>query len=162
MTRATIRLATAGDLPAILAIERCISELPHWNEAEYCRYLSVDAGVERCLLVAEDDEYGELAGFAAAAVHREAAVAELESVAVLSGSRRGGLGRRLCGAAVEWCRVRDAAAVDLEVRAGSDDAIALYHSLGFAVVGRRKGYYANPADDAVLMSLVFPLVAAHL
>ncbi len=64
---------------------------------------------------------------------------ELESVAVEAAARRGGVGRALCGAVVEWCRERGAAVVELEVRAGSGGAIALYEGLGFVVAGRRQG-----------------------
>ena len=43
--------------------------------------------------------------------------------------------------------------MELEVRAGSVGAIALYGGLGFVVVGRRKGYYREPVEDALLMKL---------
>ena len=155
MTRAGIRPAVARDLPAILGLERSTPELPHWNEAEYERYLERRAEVDRCLLVVEEEELGDLAGFVAARIQQEAAIAEVESLAVLPSRRRGGVGRSLCLAALDWCRRRGAAGVELEVRAGSEGALALYRSLGFAAVGRRPGYYASPVDDAVLMSLVF-------
>jgi ribosomal-protein-alanine N-acetyltransferase len=60
-------------------------------------------------------------------------------------------GRALCAAVLEWCRARGADAVELEVRAGSLGAIALYRQLRFIEVGRRSAYYRNPEDDAVLM-----------
>ena len=80
-------------------------------------------------------------------------VAELESVAVDLRARRGGVGRALCGAVMDWCRRQGAAAVELEVRAASGGAIDLYRGLGFVAVGRRAGYYSGPLDDAVLMRL---------
>jgi ribosomal-protein-alanine N-acetyltransferase len=43
--------------------------------------------------------------------------------------------------------------MELEVRASSAGAIALYTGLGFVEAGRRPGYYAEPKDDAVLMRL---------
>ena len=43
--------------------------------------------------------------------------------------------------------------MELEVRAGSVGAIALYEGLGFVVVGRRRGYYREPVEDALLMRL---------
>jgi ribosomal-protein-alanine N-acetyltransferase len=43
--------------------------------------------------------------------------------------------------------------VELEVRAESGGAIALYTGLGFTVTGRRPKYYQNPPDHAVLMRL---------
>jgi ribosomal-protein-alanine N-acetyltransferase len=44
-------------------------------------------------------------------------------------------------------------ALELEVRAGSGGAIALYAGLGFVVAGRRVGYYREPVEDALLMRL---------
>ena len=150
-----IRPAVEGDLAAIVALERSIPELPHWSEAEYRQYLQADTNVERCLLVVEDQEQGLIAGFAAAAILGRGAMAELESLAVLPAWRRSGLGRSLFKAIAEWCRTRGVAGIELEVRGKSDGAIALYRSLGFTAEGRRRGYYANPADDALLMSLLF-------
>jgi ribosomal-protein-alanine N-acetyltransferase len=54
---------------------------------------------------------------------------------------------------VAWCVGRGAGEVELEVRAGSAGAIALYERRGFVAVGRRPGYYRSPVEDAVLMRL---------
>ena len=43
----------------------------------------------------------------------------------------------------------------LEVRASNAPAIALYMKHGFAQVGRRRGYYDDPKEDAILMTLEF-------
>jgi [ribosomal protein S18]-alanine N-acetyltransferase len=41
----------------------------------------------------------------------------------------------------------------LEVRASNTPALALYEKLGYAHVGLRKGYYHNPIEDAIVMTL---------
>jgi ribosomal-protein-alanine N-acetyltransferase len=41
--------------------------------------------------------------------------------------------------------------VFLEVRASNAAAIALYEKHGFAAVGRRRGYYDAPVEDAAVM-----------
>ena len=47
----------------------------------------------------------------------------------------------------------------LEVRASNAAAIAMYQRhLGFATVGRRRGYYAD-GEDALLMALPMPSTA---
>ena len=98
------------------------------------------------------DAEGRLLGFAVGKVIGFG-LGELESVAVDSAARRKGVGRALCEAVIDWCRGQGAEGMELEVRAGSAGAIALYSGLGFVVVGRRKGYYREPVEDALLMKL---------
>jgi [ribosomal protein S18]-alanine N-acetyltransferase len=147
-----VRSAVVGDLAGVVALERSVAEAPHWGDAEYAAI--VDGGVvRRCLLIAVAE--GRLLGFAVGKMIGSGAegVAELESVVVAEAARRGGVGRALCGGVVAWCRDEGAGVVELEVRAGSAGAIALYEGLGFVAVGRRRGYYGEPVEDAVMMRL---------
>jgi ribosomal-protein-alanine N-acetyltransferase len=48
---------------------------------------------------------------------------------------------------------RGAGEILLEVREGNEAALGLYGSLGFREEGRRKGYYGEPVEDAVLMRM---------
>jgi len=151
-----VRVAGAEDLDRVVEMERAIAEAPHWAEAEYAAIVTGDKeadAVRRCLLVAEAN--GRVVGFAVGKVIGSGVggVAELESVAVEVAARRSGLGQALCGAVVEWCKRQGAAALVLEVRAGSKGAIVLYRGLGFVVAGRRGWYYKEPDEDAVLMRL---------
>jgi ribosomal-protein-alanine N-acetyltransferase len=151
-----VRFAEAADVAGVVALERGIAEAPHWAEEQYAAMLRGDnagGAVRRGFFVAEQE--GRLLGFAVGKVIGSSAdgVAELESVAVEASARRGGIGRALCAAVAEWCRERGATALELEVRAGSAGAIALYTGLGFVVGGRRVGYYLAPAEDALLMRL---------
>jgi ribosomal-protein-alanine N-acetyltransferase len=151
-----VRVAEAGDVVGVLALERAIAEAPHWAQAEYVAMVDADKGdslVRRCFFVAETE--GQLLGFAVGKVigsHGEGP-AELESVAVEAPARRGGVGKALCGAVAEWCRSQGIGALELEVRSGSAGAIALYSGLGFVAAGRRVGYYRDPVEDALLMRL---------
>ena len=47
-------------------------------------------------------------------------------MAVEAAARRSGVGKALCEAVAEWCREQGASGLELEVRAGSEGAIALY------------------------------------
>jgi ribosomal-protein-alanine N-acetyltransferase len=151
-----VRVAEVADVAGVVALERGIAEGPHWAVAEYGAMVGVDkadSAVRRCFFVAEAE--GRLLGFAVGKVIGSDAesVAELESVAVEAATRRGGVGKALCGAVVDWCRGQGVRALELEVRAGSAGAIALYAGLGFVVAGRRVGYYREPVEDALLMRL---------
>ena len=75
---------------------------------------------------------------------------ELLNLAVDPGLRRGGVGRMLLAAAIEWLTTRGARETFLEVRASNVAAIALYEEVGFRAVGRRPGYYQRPPEDAIL------------
>ena len=143
-----VREAGAADLAGVLALERDVAEAPHWAEGVYREIVS-GSGIPRRLFVAEAE--GLLLGFAVGAVTGDSA--ELESVAVRGDARRRGVGRALCDAVAEWCRSQGATALELEVRAASAEAMALYEGLGFVSVGRRREYYREPVDEAVLMRL---------
>jgi ribosomal-protein-alanine N-acetyltransferase len=147
--------ARLGDVAAVLQIERAIETAPHWAESEYRGIVGGEAAVvRRCLFVAWQGV--NRVGFAVGKVVGDEA--ELESVAVCESARQGGIGRELCVAAIAWAREQGAAVMDLEVRAASGGAIALYKGLGFHELGRRARYYSDPVDDAILMRLG----AAHL
>jgi ribosomal-protein-alanine N-acetyltransferase len=150
-----IRVARADEVGAVIALERAILTAPHWAEREYAGMVEADEGgsVRRRLLVGEEET--NLVGFAVGRVigAGAGAIAELESVVVAETARRVGVGRALCEAVITWCGASGAAGVELEVRSANAAAIALYRRLGFLESGRRKGYYSEPKDDAVLMQL---------
>ncbi len=47
---------------------------------------------------------------------------------------------------------RGAARALLEVREGNLEARALYAGLGFEALGRRRSYYSQPSEDAVVLA----------
>jgi len=146
-----VRRAEVEDLEGVLRLEQGTSEAPHWDEAQY-RVMLQDAGqdvLRRVLFVAVDGK--RVVGFAAGAVVVEEA--ELESVAVDDAWRRWGVGRALSEAVFGWAGTQGAKRVRLEVRAANEAAHALYLGLGFEACGMRRGYYVDPVDDAVLMTL---------
>jgi ribosomal-protein-alanine N-acetyltransferase len=149
-----IRPADLSDLEAIFALERATPTAPHWPRGAYDAILAAEIfSPRRCLMVANMDGIVTLAGFAVGVVH-PAGDSELESVAVAESARRRGIGRAMCAAVAEWCRLQGARELLLEVRASSAGPIAMYESLGFAAVGRRPRYYHHPEDDAVVMRLL--------
>lgn len=160
-----IRTGGELDLDEILVLERAVAEAPHWSREEYAALggSESDGAVSRCVLVAEgvgDEGVMRLVGFAVGKfVGMDGQSAgELESVVVAEAARRTGVGRALCQGVLEWCRQRGAAAVELEVRSRNIPARRLYSSVGFQEEGLRRGYYRDPADDAVLMRLA---IAGH-
>lgn len=145
-----LRSALLNDLEGILALERSSPEAPQWSEAVWRGILARERTAPmRATFVAEGCE--RVVGFVVASCLRD--VAELESVAVAETERRQGIGRALCSQALTWARGQAADVMELEVRAGSAGAGALYRSLGFVEQRRRAHYYHDPVDDAVVMAL---------
>ena len=67
--------------------------------------------------------------------------------------RRRGLGRWLLLNMLAAARSTGAHRATLEVRVSNAPAITLYTELGFRIVGKRKRYYPDNGEDALLMTL---------
>ena len=77
--------------------------------------------------------------------------AEVMHVAVEPELRGQGIGTLIFGALIEAVKKRGAKSVTLEVRPSNTPAIKLYESFGLKSVGRRKGYYLDNGEDALIM-----------
>ena len=58
----------------------------------------------------------------------------------------------MLGSLIDHCRESGASFLTLEVRQSNAPAIALYESMGFLPEGRRKNFYRQPTEDAILMT----------
>lgn len=103
-------------------------------------------------LVAAEDESGKLLGYGEIRVVLDEGC--LEKIVVDPACRRRGVAEAILSA---FCRFGEAhlAFLTLEVRESNSPAIGLYEKLGFETVGRRKNYYADLHEDAVLMTRTF-------
>lgn len=77
--------------------------------------------------------------------------AHITTISVDERWRRTGVGQRLMAVLMHTARSRGSEAVTLEVRASNQGAIALYQKFGFEVAGRRKNYYSDIGEDALVM-----------
>ena len=76
---------------------------------------------------------------------------EIYRVAVLPEYRRRGIAYRLLDYSMKTSRGDGLECAFLEVRSMNTAAISLYTAYGFTEVGRRKDYYRDPKDDAIVM-----------
>ena len=145
-----VRRMAAGDVGVVTALAASLPTAPHWPQETYLSALDPQARPLRTALVAEAwGSRREIAGFALASIIPPEA--ELESICVAPEFQRMGIARRLfevLGAELAAAKVTE---VLLEVRASNSVAIEAYRAFGFAETGLRKGYYAEPLEDAVLM-----------
>ena len=114
-----------------------------WSAAEFDSFLADPA----CLLVARPE------GFALARVTLDEA--EHLTIATDPARRRQGVARGLLGALFGGLAGRGAESLFLEVAEDNAAARALYAGAGFAMAGRRRGYYPRrdgAATDALILS----------
>jgi [ribosomal protein S18]-alanine N-acetyltransferase len=147
----TVRLAEARDLPSILEIERASFSDP-WTEDAF---ESAFALQRMRLFVAEESGDAPRGGASVLVGYVVALLlgpeAEIADLAVAPRVRRRGVGRVLLERTLADLEVRAVETVFLEVRESNSAARALYESQGFVMVGRRRGYYRHPPEDALIL-----------
>ncbi|MGH9496579.1 MAG: GNAT family N-acetyltransferase [Candidatus Sulfotelmatobacter sp.] len=163
-----IRKASADDIRFLIETGRDALSA-QWSERQFWDLFEGTRGdISRLVLVAEQEtEDAEDVLPRGATAHRCAIAAflvarhvaaewELENIVVSSAARRNRLGTELVNALLDAARDLDSEAVFLEVRESNTAARGLYEKVGFRETGRRKSYYANPLEDAVLYRLDLP------
>lgn len=139
-----LRLLTAEDIPAVMALESSAHSHP-WRQSSFEDCLK---GRQRCWLA---EHKGMLVGYVV--VTHAGGDAELLNIAVSPKYQRKGIGSTLLQHAIS-CVVGHADMLFLEVRVSNHKAIELYSKEGFFEVGHRKNYYPtlNGHEDALLMA----------
>lgn len=140
----TLAPMTPEDLDEVLEIERLSFKTP-WSRAAF-RYEIVQNRVARCVVVRAE---GRLAGYLC--LWEIGPEIHITNLAVHPHRRGQGLARALLQATLEDGRARGVTLAFLEVRPSNVEALGLYESLGFSVIGRRKGYYFDTGEDALVM-----------
>ncbi|MBE6626841.1 MAG: ribosomal-protein-alanine N-acetyltransferase [Ruminococcaceae bacterium] len=79
--------------------------------------------------------------------------AEILNIAVDGNYRKQGIGRLLAEHMINICISKEVEDIFLEVRDSNTAARGLYEKVGFKQIGRRKNYYSNPTEDAIMMKL---------
>ncbi|MGI9107013.1 MAG: ribosomal protein S18-alanine N-acetyltransferase [Pyrinomonadaceae bacterium] len=142
---------TAHDLLEVVEIEEaCRLSLWGWDS-----YHSELLRPEAIMLVARRARPDQLSGrslfgFLSARV----CVDELHinNIGVRETARRRGVGHTLLSTAIAMSKQLGAFIAVLEVRAGNAAAQSLYLRSGFEIGGRRRNYYHDPVEDALLMN----------
>jgi len=146
-----IDLTTQHDLLEVVEIEEsCQLSLWGWEayRAELTRPEAIMLVARRA---APDWQTGKsLYGFVAARVGADEL--HINNIGVRDSARGRGIGSALLRAALATGRRLGARTALLEVRAGNLPAQALYRHCGFEVAGRRRNYYREPPEDALVMS----------
>lgn len=140
-----------SDLPAVVAIEKQSFPTPT-KETTYRYELSENRLAHYQVLTRQPSGHEEqLIGYAgfwliADEVH-------ISTIAVDPRWRGHGLGELILIQIIDLAYEHDAALVTLEVRINNQVAQALYQKYEFEIVGRRKRYYKDTGEDALLMTV---------
>ncbi|MGH9758328.1 MAG: ribosomal protein S18-alanine N-acetyltransferase [Candidatus Acidiferrales bacterium] len=139
-----LRPLTSADIPSVLEVQAAAPEIAQWTPADYAR---VAQGAMAGWVAQEEDS---VAGFLIA--RRVASDLEILNFAVRASARRRGIGTALFLQALDWAKSFAAEKAFLEVRASNQSAIDFYLRQHFRISGRRPRYYANPPEDALLLT----------
>src|SRR5262249_15198969 len=134
------------DLDEVIEIERASFSMP-WSRGAFLYELQQNR-VARCMVMREGShvvgylclcEIGDELHITNVAVHPD------QRCRAIGGSRLTGL--------LADARGRELKLVVLEVRPSNHEALTLYESFGFQVMGRRRGYYYDTGEDALVMEV---------
>ena len=133
-----------GHVSQVAALEKLCFGTEAWSEKSVASELTNPLSL---WLVAE--EAGEVLGYIGSQTVLDET--DMMNVAVHPDFRGRGIATGLILGLVEELRKKGSHALMLEVRASNETAIRVYRRLEFAEVGRRKNYYRNPREDALIL-----------
>lgn len=145
MIPVTVRAATIGDIPGILAVQKMSPETSQWDAATYHTFLTARNGRSGGWVAFKGDKVIGLLLF------QQPINDELEilNLAVNPDARGCGIGTKLLRRLLSGYKGH----VFIEVRSNNQSAERFYRQFGFVDAGFRSGYYHNPPDDALVMVL---------
>jgi [ribosomal protein S18]-alanine N-acetyltransferase len=138
-----------ADVGIVQEIERRIFATP-WPRNAYHRELSArNSSYYVVLRRPSGTEPGRIVGYAGMwRMHDEAHVT---TIGVRQDFQGLGYGRVLFVALMQAACAMGARWITLEVRASNEAAIHMYEGFAFRVIGRRRGYYTDNGEDALVM-----------
>lgn len=141
-----IRKMTPDDIPVVVALDQISFSLP-WPERSF-RFEVTDNPASRCW-VAEVDQ--RVAGMLVAWLLVDEI--HIATIATHPDFRRQGIARRLLSHTLSRAMDEGALSSFLEVRESNLVAQEMYRRFGYEAIGRRKRYYKDNDEDAILMNL---------
>ena len=141
-----IRKMTIDDIPTVVELDKISFSLP-WPERSF-RFELTDNPASRCWVVEVD---ARVVGMLVAWLFVDEA--HIATIATHPDYRRQGIARRLLAHTLQSAMREGAQSSFLEVRESNSSAQAMYRKFGYVEVGRRKRYYKDNDEDAILMTL---------
>jgi len=134
------------DIPGVVEVENLSFPTP-WSESSF-RYELLE-NPYASLFVARTQEQPAVIAFACVWVIDQEM--KINNVAVHPLYRARGVGTRFLQFLIDHAASQGCREVTLEVRPSNEAALALYRKAGFVPIGRRKQYYTDTHEDAIVM-----------
>lgn len=154
------------DAQELAELESACFSLP-WSREQYEKFLAVskDSGKIKSESVNSEnlpfpapapvfglkEKNGKLAAYLSLGLYPAASELEIYNVAVRPELRNAGLGKFLLKLALNRAVVSGYTRAVLEVRPSNAPALSVYGGLGFVLCGRRKKYYTDTGEDALVL-----------
>ena len=138
-----IYLSKAEHIKAIAEIEKSTFTHP---ASENALKMFVEGNDAFCVVLLEDGDLGSYC-----TVTTVLDEAQIINVATAEQYKRQGCADAVISGVIDECKRRDIVSISLEVRESNVPAIALYEKLGFVVAGKRKNFYTDPRENALVM-----------
>jgi ribosomal-protein-alanine N-acetyltransferase len=154
-----LELMREADIATVQEIEREIFSTP-WPRNAYYRELASRSSAHYLVLRQEghvetppgvqgSDFDPSIVGYGG--MWRMYDEAHVTTIGVRHDLQHRGHGRVLFAGLVQAAYDMGAKWVTLEVRTSNENAMKMYEAFGFKVIGRRKGYYTDNGEDAIVM-----------
>jgi len=137
---------TLEDIPAVVEVDSLSFSLP-WPERSFLHEVTNNPA-SRCWVAILDEK---IVGMIVAWMLVDEA--HIATIATHPGHRRRGVARKLLTYALRYMSREGAVTSFLEVRESNTPAQEMYRTFGYEAVGRRKRYYKDTNEDAILMTL---------
>lgn len=139
----SILLADESHAPLIAALEACTFSHPQSEKSLVEFFKSERNFAVVCL------ENRELVSYCTLTSVLDEA--QIINVATAVEYKRQGCAKAIFERIFEECMRKGIISISLEVREGNLPAISLYEDLGFSVAGKRKDFYTDPRENALIM-----------
>ena len=145
-----IRPMTVDDIPAVHVLDVLSFTLP-WSERSLIYEVSQNSAARAWIAEIDQPQEQRIVGMLVLWIILDEA--HIATLAVHPDFRRKGIARVIMENALNAAFVEGARSSQLEVRAGNQVALKMYQQLGYKMVNRRKHYYHDNQEDALLLTL---------
>ena len=144
-TKIEIHKMTTDDVDSVIKIQQ-ESKLSPWSFEDYENEIARDDSFS---VIAKINQ--QTVGFLVSRFIKKENFAELYNIGVGLSFRRKKIGNAMLKEFIDFCDSENLEKIFLEVRESNETAIEFYLKNNFAVIGKRKNFYSNPTENAILM-----------